>query len=827
MLTILLALACRSKDDIIDSGLIEPEDTGEAPVDADGDGFLEEDDCDDTNSAVYPGASEIPYNGLDDDCDESTVDDDLDGDGFLAAEDCDDLDGTVYPDATETCDGLDNDCDGDIDEAVGDLWYADVDRDGYGDPAVQTQSCDGENGFVADDTDCDDTDATAHPGAEEVCDEADNDCDGEVDEDVQLTFWPDTDGDGHGDPTSFTQACDLPTGYAENDDDCDDSDPAVSPNATEICNGIDDDCDGATDEDSAVDAETWWTDADADGYGDPDSSTVACDQPSGTADNDEDCDDTDAGLNPDTIWYLDHDGDGYGDADWTIAACEQPSGYISDSDDCDDLDADVNPDAEEVCNDIDDDCDGDIDDDDSDGPASATWYADTDGDGLGDPDSSLEACEQPSGYVDNDDDCDDSDATDTDGDGTQDCDDDDIDGDGLRNDWDADEEDDSVVRGPNAGLGTEGSASLSTDTTWSDWTLLDGAASAGATSIDVDDGSLFATGDEVLVLSQQGSDAGTHQLLFVASVASNTLSLEPALEDDYDSASVVLVQRVPHYVDFTLSSGVTVTADDWSGSGGGVVAFRATGDVDISGTIDVTGAGFEGGDGVAGNGSDPYQGESHAGAGSTGTTSANDGGGGSYPTRGDNGDSGGGGSYGSQGSSGTSYDGSSVCDPGDTYGESSLDSWFLGSGGGGGSPDGEGDGSPTSNVTGDGGDGGGLVAIWAGTSLDVSGSILADGDDGGDATSYEGEVGGGGAGSGGQVWLASKDLGLGGTVSAQGGDGGSSAWHSGSPYGSAYGGDGGDGRIRLDYDSLDGTAWPGGDTTVTEPDAGDSNAWED
>ncbi len=826
MLLVLLCLACRNKDSDPDSGII-PEDTGDAPVDADGDGFYEEDDCDDTNSAVYPGASEIPYNGLDDDCDETTPDDDLEGDGFLEADDCDDLDAATNPDATEVCDGLDNDCNGEEDDAVGDLWYADVDRDGFGDASVSSQSCDGANGYVDDATDCDDTDASAYPGAEEVCDEADNDCNGEVDEGVQSIYWADTDGDGHGDPDSSTEGCDLPTGYSDNDNDCDDTDAQVSPNATEVCNEIDDDCDDAVDEDDAVDAGTWYTDADTDGYGDPDSSTESCSQPSGTVDNDDDCDDTDASLNPDTTWYLDHDSDGFGDADWTIASCEQPSGYISDSDDCDDLDEDVNPDAEEICNDIDDDCDGDIDDDDSDGPSSATYYADTDGDGLGDPDSSVETCEQPSGYVENSDDCDDTDATDTDSDGTQDCDDDDIDGDGLRNDWDADEYDDSVVRGPNEGLGGDGTGSVTSDETWADWALLDGGATAEDTSIEVDDGTPFASGDEVLVLSQQGEDAGTRQFVYVDSVSSNTLTIEPALEDDYSSSSVVLVQRVPHYDDFTLSSGATIDADDWAGGGGGVVVFRATGDVDITGTIDLGERGYRGGDGVTSNSSDPDQGESWNAEGSSGTTTANEGGGGSYPRRGDNGDSGGGGSYGDSGTAGTSYSGSEVCDPGDTYGDTELSEWYLGSGGGGGSPDTESDGTSSTNVTGDGGDGGGLVAIWAGTSLDVSGSILADGADGGDATSLEGEVGGGGAGSGGQVWLASPDLSLGGTISAIGGSGGTSCWHSGCPYGSAYGGDGGDGRIRLDYDELDGTAYPSGDTTVTEPDAGHSSAWED
>ena len=286
------------------------------------------------------------------------------------------------PAATETCNGVDDDCDGEVDDAVGDLWYADHDGDGYGDPEVESQSCDGEEGTVADSTDCDDTDGSIHPGAEEACNEDDDDCDGTVDEGVTTTFYVDADGDGEGSEDLTTEACDTPTGYAADARDCDDTDAAISPNATEICNGVDDDCDGDVDGD-AVDASTWWEDADGDGYGNPEVEDETCDQPSGYVDNDEDCDDTDADLNPDTTWYLDADGDGYGRADWTLASCEQPSGYVDDDSDCDDLDPDVAP--------------------------YATFYADADGDGYGDADSTTEDCEAPSGYVDDDTDCDDDD----------------------------------------------------------------------------------------------------------------------------------------------------------------------------------------------------------------------------------------------------------------------------------------------------------------------------------------------------------------------------------------------------------------------------------
>ena len=102
-----------------------------------------------------------------------------------------------------------------------------------------------------------------------------------IPEDTQATFVED-DGDG------------FPP-----DEDCDDHDGAVYPGADELCNGKDDDCDGLIDEDDAVDAGTWYADADGDGYGDPAVSVLACEQPEDHVEDDTDCDDADAAVNPD------------------------------------------------------------------------------------------------------------------------------------------------------------------------------------------------------------------------------------------------------------------------------------------------------------------------------------------------------------------------------------------------------------------------------------------------------------------------------------------------------------------------------------------------
>ncbi|HND34903.1 MAG TPA: MopE-related protein, partial [Myxococcota bacterium] len=91
--------------------------------------------------------------------------------------------------------------------------------------------------------------------------------------------------------------CNAPVGYVATSGDCNDADPAVSSGAAETCNGMDDDCDGTVD-DAAVDASTWYDDADGDGYGDPTASTLSCTAPSGSTSNSSDCDDSDSGISP-------------------------------------------------------------------------------------------------------------------------------------------------------------------------------------------------------------------------------------------------------------------------------------------------------------------------------------------------------------------------------------------------------------------------------------------------------------------------------------------------------------------------------------------------
>ncbi len=167
--------------------------------------------------------------------------------------DCDDANPEVHPDATEVLDDIDNDCDGWIDNVP--FWYADTDLDGYGDPNENLQQHPQPEGYVKNHADCDDTDATIHPGASEVINGIDNNCDGEID---NAPFWyADTDEDGYGDPDVSTQHHMQPVGYVSDNTDCNDSNSTVYPTANDsadvlVLDYLDNDCDGKVDEEYEI-----------------------------------------------------------------------------------------------------------------------------------------------------------------------------------------------------------------------------------------------------------------------------------------------------------------------------------------------------------------------------------------------------------------------------------------------------------------------------------------------------------------------------------------------------------------------------------------------
>src|SRR5690606_23914506 len=141
-------------------------------------------------------------------------------------------------------------------------------------------------GFVADNTDCNDTVNAINPGATEVCNLIDDNCRNGVDEGVKSTWYADTDNDGYGDATSTTLACTAPPGFVGDSTDCNDSVNAINPGATEVCNLVDDNCRNGIDEGVRS---IWYADTDNDGYGDATSTTLACTAPPGCVADNTDC----------------------------------------------------------------------------------------------------------------------------------------------------------------------------------------------------------------------------------------------------------------------------------------------------------------------------------------------------------------------------------------------------------------------------------------------------------------------------------------------------------------------------------------------------------
>jgi len=352
---------------------------------------------------------------------------DADGDGFPQESDCNDADPAVRPGAVEICDGIDNDCDLEVDEDVTVTYYADSDGDGYGDPGMASDSCDRPEGYVPNDSDCDDTSAEAYPSGVEVCDELDNDCDGTVDEDLTVTVYADTDADGYGNPDTATEACSAGPGFVLDGTDCDDSTDTMNPGEIEVCDERDNDCDTLVDEDTTT---IFYADTDSDGHGDIGTTIEACTLPAGYAIAGDDCDDTDPNQMPGAVeycntedddcdgiidepdaadaltWYADTDTDTFGDLAAPTLACTQPTGFVDNSGDCDDTDPTQSPTSPERCNGEDDDCDTLTDE--ADAIDQPTWYQDGDSDSYGNASVTAVACNADPGWVADNTDCDDA-----------------------------------------------------------------------------------------------------------------------------------------------------------------------------------------------------------------------------------------------------------------------------------------------------------------------------------------------------------------------------------------------------------------------------------
>lgn len=298
--------------------------------DRDGDAYCQGDspfaDCNDENAAAYPGAVEAPGNGVD-----------------------------------ENCDGQE-------------LCYLDGDLDGYYDPAIPpvlssdlTCSSSGLLPASTGPSDCDDTRANVSPATPEVCDALDNDCDTLIDEGVTLIFYADSDGDSYGDINLSREDCAAPIGYVANADDCNDSEAAINPGATEQpADGQDQNCDLL---------ELCYADADDDGFR-PEvtdvvtSNDLDCDDPGEAIATDPagDCDDTLNTFNPlvlETCDGLDNNCDDQLD-NGTAVDCPtgdfDEDGFTEQAGDCNDQSPEMKPDAVEICDQLDNDCNQVVDD---------------------------------------------------------------------------------------------------------------------------------------------------------------------------------------------------------------------------------------------------------------------------------------------------------------------------------------------------------------------------------------------------------------------------------------------------------------------------------
>ncbi len=386
-------------------------------------------DCDDNNAAVYPGAPEL-CNDADDNCNGVTDEGcDGDGDSWCAATatvvgkpkvcpfgggDCNDASAAVHPGQPEICgNGVDDDCDGTTDVGIGGpgctAFYLDADGDGYGTGASQC-ACGPEGAYTASKAgDCDDKNASVHPNAQEICGNGlDDNCNGQQDEGagVGCTLWyVDADGDGYGTGAGVC-LCLADAGHtASKGGDCNDAAASIHPGAPELCNNIDDNCNGLTDDGPPVDCTDFYADKDKDGYGGTDMACLCAADAVHTVTIGGDCNDASSAVHPGATeicnqiddncngqtdelgaqgcssFHPDADGDGYGGKDVKCACAADPIYHTLDATDCDDTNPNVHPGAKEICNGIDDNCDGITDPPNLD--TCTNFFYDGDADGYG------------------------------------------------------------------------------------------------------------------------------------------------------------------------------------------------------------------------------------------------------------------------------------------------------------------------------------------------------------------------------------------------------------------------------------------------------------
>lgn len=350
------------------------------------------------------------------------------------------------------------------------------------------------------------------------------------------------------------------------------------------------------------------------------------------------------------------------------------------------------------------------------------------------------------------------------------------------------------------GDGSDGNLTISTNTTDAP---IDSACTgtSGTNTLSATNAS-FAAGQKVMVWQTYGTGAGTYEIRTIQTYSAGTITLTENLTNSFYSGAQVLVLK--QYNNVTVNAGVTWTVKAWNGSTGGILAFLAGGTVTITGTINGTGKGFSGAAYNNVQQQTGWQGSSYAGS-SAQNISNNNGGGGGGAAGGDisgglDAGGAGGGGYATAGGVGLRA-GSPTSSGGGTYGVAALTTLFLGSGGGSGGT------ANNSGSTSTGGEGGAAIMIY-GSTITVTGSILATGG-AGDSLGGAGGYGGTGGGSGGSIIFKCQTGTLGSSLVTAGGG----AYGTGNKADN-YGGAGGSGRIHIDYyNSYTGTTTPTIDAT--------------
>ena len=393
-----------------------PDDPNPGQEDLDDDGVGDDCTADKDGDGVPDGADNCPLvqnaDQLDADQDGAgnLCDDDDDGDGDPDGTDCAPLNAAIGHGATETCNGgLDDDCDGAIDEVGAEgctEWLLDTDGDTYGVEGVSKCLCGPTGQYTATTPgDCNDGQAAANPAAAEACDALDNDCDGLVDELGAIgctNHFTDNDKDGFGaDGTAQCQCKPTQDHPATKAGDCDDGNSSAYPGALEKCGGGDESCDTQIDEEGALGCKIWFHDGDGDGWGSTLLTKCLCTALSPyNASKGQDCDDGAAGTWPGApetcdfadndcddqvdegspqgcqTFYADPDGDGFA-ANNALSAClckPDPPYVTQQLGDCKEYDTKVNPSENEACDGLDNNCNTQVDE----------GFADADGDGAKD-----------------------------------------------------------------------------------------------------------------------------------------------------------------------------------------------------------------------------------------------------------------------------------------------------------------------------------------------------------------------------------------------------------------------------------------------------------